>query len=113
MFFVDVGLNVPVKERQNYEDVSFGIEGRAVQFVGDTIAAIFPAASLSAGRLNAGPNQPRMFKKVERVLADAFHAQAAALVQGGATAWRWRPLPKPGQRLHETPVRRFRSLSRR
>ncbi|XPE42961.1 hypothetical protein ACNKHV_21180 [Shigella flexneri] len=30
-------------------------------------------------------DQPRVTQRVEQVLADAFHAQAAALVQGAGT----------------------------
>ena len=54
-------------------------------------------------------NQPRITQRVEQVLADAFHAQAAALVQGagtGAIRAGLAALLKPGQRLlvHDAPV---------
>lgn len=59
--------------------------------------------------LAPGLNQPRVTQRVEKVLAEAFHAEAAALVQGagtGAIRAGLAALLKPGQRLlvHDAPV---------
>lgn len=61
----------------------------------DTLCRHFPGADFLAGGdfgLVPGLNQPRVTQRVEQVLADAFHAQAALL--------------KSGQRLlvHDAPV---------
>ncbi|STI81643.1 putative DNA-binding protein [Escherichia coli] len=48
----------------------------------------FPGSEFLTGGdlgLTPGLNQPRVTQRVEQVLADAFHAQAAALVQGAGT----------------------------
>lgn len=53
----------------------------------DTICRHFPGADFLAGGdlgLAPGLNQPRVTQRVEKVLAEAFHAEAAALVQGRA-----------------------------
>ncbi|MBA3112385.1 aminotransferase class I/II-fold pyridoxal phosphate-dependent enzyme [Salmonella enterica] len=78
----------------------------------DTICRHFPGADFLAGGdlgLVPGLNQPRMTQRVEKVLADAFHAEAAVLVQGagtGAIRAGLSALLKPGQRLlvHDAPV---------
>ncbi|POT55395.1 aminotransferase [Citrobacter amalonaticus] len=78
----------------------------------DTLCRHFPGADFLAGGdlgLVPGLNQPRVTQRVEKVLADAFHAQAAALVQGagtGAIRAGLAALLKPGQRLlvHDAPV---------
>lgn len=78
----------------------------------DTICRHFPGSEFLAGGdlgLTPGLNQPRITQRVEQVLADAFHAQAAALVQGagtGAIRAGLAALLKPGQRLlvHDAPV---------
>lgn len=78
----------------------------------DSICRHFPGAEfLTNGDLGLMPglNQPRITQRVEQVLADAFHAQAAALVQGagtGAIRAALAALLKPGQRLlvHNAPV---------
>ncbi|ECG8589766.1 aminotransferase class I/II-fold pyridoxal phosphate-dependent enzyme [Salmonella enterica subsp. salamae] len=78
----------------------------------DTICRHFPGADFLAGGdlgLVSGLNQPRMTQRVEKVLADAFHAEAAVLVQGagtGAIRAGLAALLKPGQRLlvHDAPV---------
>ncbi|HDP6435962.1 TPA: hypothetical protein P6192_004167 [Escherichia coli] len=61
------------------------IEAQQKQFaLVDTICRHFPGAEfLTSGDLGLTPglNQPRITQRVEQVLADAFHAQAAALVQ--------------------------------
>lgn len=71
----------------------------------DTICRHFPGSEFLTGGdlgLTPGLNQPRITQRVEQVLADAFHAPAAALVQGAGLA----ALLKPGQRLlvHDAPV---------
>lgn len=89
------------------------IEAQQKQFaLVDTICRHFPGAEfLTSGDLGLTPglNQPRITQRVEQVLADAFHAQAAALVQGagtGAIRAGLAALLKPGQRLlvHDAPV---------
>ena len=89
------------------------IEAQQKQFaLVDTICRHFPGAEfLTSGDLGLTPglNQPRVTQRVEQVLADAFHAQAAALVQGagtGAIRAGLAALLKPGQRLlvHDAPV---------
>ena len=78
----------------------------------DTICRYFPGGEfLTRGDLGLTPglNQPRITQRVEQVLADAFHAPAAALVQGagtGAIRAGLAALLKPGQRLlvHNAPV---------
>lgn len=61
------------------------IEAQQKQFaLVDTICRHFPGSEfLTCGDLGLTPglNQPRITQRVEQVLADAFHAQAAALVQ--------------------------------
>lgn len=71
------------------------IEAQQKQFaLVDTICRHFPGCEfLTCGDLGLTPglNQPRITQRVEQVLADAFHAQAAALVQGAGTGrgyWR-------------------------
>ena len=89
------------------------IEAQQKQFaLVDTICRHFPGSEfLTRGDLGLTPglNQPRITQRVEQVLADAFHAQAAALVQGagtGAIRAALAALLKPGQRLlvHDAPV---------
>lgn len=89
------------------------IEAQQKQFaLVDTICRHFPGCEfLTCGDLGLTPglNQPRITQRVEQVLADAFHAQAAALVQGagtGAIRAALAALLKPGQRLlvHDAPV---------
>ena len=78
----------------------------------DTICRHFPGADFLAGGdlgLAPGLNQPRVTQRVEKVLAEAFHAEAAALVQGagtGAIRAGLAALLNPGQRLlvHDAPV---------
>lgn len=78
----------------------------------DTLCRHFPGADFLAGGdlgLTPGLNQPRVTQRVEKVLADAFHAEAAVLVQGagtGAIRAGLAALLKPGQRLlvHDAPV---------
>ena len=78
----------------------------------DTLCRHFPGADFLAGGdvgLSPGLNQPRVTQRVEKVLADAFHAEAAVLVQGagtGAIRAGLAALLKPGQRLlvHDAPV---------
>lgn len=78
----------------------------------DTLCRHFPGADFLAGGdlgLVPGLNQPRVTQRVEQVLADAFHAEAAVLVQGagtGAIRAGLCALLKPGQRLlvHDAPV---------
>ena len=51
----------------------------------DTLCRHFPGADFLAGGdsgLVPGLNQPRVTQRVEKVLADVFHAEAAVLVQG-------------------------------
>ena len=89
------------------------IEAQQKQFaLVDSICRHFPGSEfLTCGDLGLTPglNQPRITQRVEQVLADAFHAQAAALVQGagtGAIRAALAALLKPGQRLlvHDAPV---------
>ena len=89
------------------------IEAQQKQFaLVDSICRHFPGSEFLAGGdlgLTPGLNQPRITQRVEQVLADAFHAQAAALVQGagtGAIRAALAALLKPGQRLlvHDAPV---------
>ncbi len=89
------------------------IEAQQKQFtLVDSICRHFPGAEfLTSGDLGLTPglNQPRITQRVEQVLADAFHAPAAALVQGagtGAIRAALAALLKPGQRLlvHDAPV---------
>ncbi|MEG1420377.1 MAG: aminotransferase class I/II-fold pyridoxal phosphate-dependent enzyme [Citrobacter sp.] len=78
----------------------------------DTLCRHFPGADFLAGGdlgLVPGLNQPRVTQRVEKVLADVFHAEAAVLVQGagtGAIRSGLAALLKPGQRLlvHDAPV---------
>ncbi|NYX18033.1 aminotransferase class I/II-fold pyridoxal phosphate-dependent enzyme [Escherichia coli] len=89
------------------------IEAQQKQFaLVDSICRHFPGSEFLTGGdlgLTPGLNQPRITQRVEQVLADAFHAQAAALVQGagtGAIRAALAALLKPGQRLlvHDAPV---------
>ncbi|CAD5916235.1 aminotransferase class I and II family protein [Escherichia coli 2872800] len=89
------------------------IEAQQKQFaLVDSICRHFPGSEFLTGGdlgLTPGLNQPRITQRVEQVLADAFHAQAAALVQGagtGAIRAGLAALLKPGQRLlvHDAPV---------
>lgn len=89
------------------------IEAQQKQFaLVDTICRHFHGSEfLTCGDLGLTPglNQPRITQRVEQVLADAFHAQAAALVQGagtGAIRAALAALLKSGQRLlvHDAPV---------
>ncbi|EPE0711019.1 hypothetical protein ACSD5J_000722 [Escherichia coli] len=61
------------------------IEAQQKQFaLVDSICRHFPGSEFLTGGdlgLTPGLNQPRITQRVEQVLADAFHAQAAALVQ--------------------------------
>ena len=78
----------------------------------DSLCRHFPGADfLSGGDLGLSPGltQPRVTQRVEHVLADAFHAEAAVLVQGagtGAIRAGLASLLKPGLRLlvHVAPV---------
>ena len=78
----------------------------------DTLCRHFPGADFLAGGdvgLVPGLNQPRVTQRVEKVLADAFQAEAAVLVQGagtGAIRAGLAALLRPGQRLliHDAPV---------
>lgn len=78
----------------------------------DTLCRHFHGADFLAGGdlgLAPGLNQPRVTQRVEKVLAEAFHAEAAVLVQGagtGAIRAGLAALLKPGQRLlvHDAPV---------
>lgn len=78
----------------------------------DTLCRHFPGADFLAGGdlgLSPGLNQPRVTQRVEKVLADTFHAEAAILVQGagtGAIRAGLAALLKPGERLlvHKAPV---------
>lgn len=89
------------------------IEAQQKQFaLVDSICRHFPGSEfLTCGDLGLTPglNQPCITQRVEQVLADAFHAQSAALVQGagtGAIRAALAALLKPGQRLlvHDAPV---------
>ena len=89
------------------------IEAQQKQFaLVDSICRHFSGSEFLTGGdlgLTPGLNQPRVTQRVEQVLADAFHAQAAALVQGagtGAIRAGLAALLKPGQRLlvHDAPV---------
>ena len=66
------------------------IEAQQKQFaLVDSICRHFPGSEFLTGGdlgLTPGLNQPRVTQRVEQVLADAFHAQAAALVQGAEAA---------------------------
>ncbi len=93
------------------------IEAQQKQFaLVDSICRHFPGSEfLTGGNLGLTPglNQPRVTQRVEQVLADAFHAQAAALVQGaGLMRAGLAALLKPGQRLlvHDAPVTRRHGL---
>lgn len=95
------------------------IEAQQKQFaLVDTICRHFPGCEfLTCGDLGLTPglNQPRITQRVEQVLADAFHAQAAALVQGagtGAIRAALAALLKSGQRLlvHDAPFTRRHGL---
>ena len=73
------------------------IEAQQKQFaLVDTICRHFPGSEFLTGGdlgLTPGLNQPRITQRVEQVLADTFHAQAAALVQARGLARfvrRWR-----------------------
>ncbi|EFH6483223.1 hypothetical protein GNW40_08910 [Escherichia coli] len=61
------------------------IEAQQKQFaLVDSICRHFPGSEFLTGGdlgLTPGLNQPRVTQRVEQVLADAFHAQAAALMQ--------------------------------
>lgn len=77
----------------------------------DTLCRHSGADFLAGGDLGLAPglNQPRVTQRVEKVLAEAFHAEAAVLVQGagtGAIRAGLAALLKPGQRLlvHDAPV---------
>ena len=78
----------------------------------DAICRHFPGADFLGGGdlgLASGLNQPRVTQRVEAVLAEAFHAQAAALVQGagtGAIRAALAALVAPGGTLliHDAPV---------
>ena len=78
----------------------------------DTLCRLFPGADFLAGGdlgLVPGLNQPRVTQRVEQVLADAFHAESAVLIQGagtGAIRAGLAALLKPGQRLlvHDAPI---------
>ncbi|MBC0428712.1 aminotransferase [Escherichia coli] len=82
------------------------IEAQQKQFaLVDSICRHFPGSEFLTGGdlgLTPGLNQPRITQRVEQVLANAFHAQAVALVQGagtGAIRAALAALLKPGQRL--------------
>lgn len=68
----------------------------------DTLCRHFPGADFLAGGdfgLTPGLNQPRVTQRVETVLAEAFHAEAAVLVQGlapGLFAPGWPHCSNPG-----------------
>ncbi|GAB0787322.1 hypothetical protein LL13C17_05520 [Escherichia coli] len=66
------------------------IEAQQKQFaLVDSICRHFPGSEFLTGGdlgLTPGLNQPRVTQRVEQVLADAFHAQAAALVQARGLA---------------------------
>lgn len=78
----------------------------------DTVCRYFPGADFLKGGdlgLSPGLNQPGTTRQVEKVLAEAFHAEDAVLVQGagtGAIRAGLAALLKPGQRLlvHDAPV---------
>lgn len=65
------------------------VEAQHKQFaLVDAICRHFPGADFLGGGdlgLLSGLNQPRTTQRVEAVLADVFHAQAAVLVQGAGT----------------------------
>lgn len=78
----------------------------------DAICRHFPGVDFLSGGdvgLVPGLNQPRVTQRVENILAEAFHAEAAVLVSGagtGAIRAGLAALLKPGQRLlvHDAPV---------
>lgn len=78
----------------------------------DSLCRHFPGADFLVGGdlgLVSGLNQPRLTQRTEQVLADAFHAEAAVLVQGagtGAIRAGLAALLKSGQRLliHDAPI---------
>ena len=89
------------------------VEAQHKQFaLVDAICRHFPgAAFLAGGDIGLTPewNRPHVTQRVEEVLADAFHAQAAVLVQGagtGAIRAGLAALLNPNGRLlvHEAPV---------
>lgn len=89
------------------------VEAQHKQFaLVDAICRHFPGTDFLGGGdfgLVSGLNQPRVTQRVEAVLAEAFHAQAAALVQGagtGAIRAALAALVKPGGTLliHDAPV---------
>lgn len=54
----------------------------------DTVCRYFPGADFLKGGdlgLSPGLNQPGTTRQVEKVLAEAFHAEDAVLVQGAGT----------------------------
>ncbi len=92
MFFTGLACSFRLKEG-TYEDVSSAKpddhQAQQKQFaLVDSICRHFPGSEFLTGGdlgLTPGLNQPRVTQRVEQVLADAFHAQAAALVQGAGT----------------------------
>ncbi|MCW9585165.1 aminotransferase class I/II-fold pyridoxal phosphate-dependent enzyme [Klebsiella pasteurii] len=89
------------------------VEAQHKQFaLVDAICRHFPGADFLRGGdfgLASGLNQPRVTQRVEAVLADAFHAEAAVLLQGagtGAIRAAIAALVKPGGTLliHDAPV---------
>ncbi|MBV8044221.1 aminotransferase class V-fold PLP-dependent enzyme [Pluralibacter sp.] len=89
------------------------VEAQHKQFaLVDAICRHFPGADFLGGGdlgLSPGRNQPRTTQRVEAVLAEAFHAGAAVLVQGagtGAIRAALAALAGPGARLliHDAPV---------
>lgn len=89
------------------------VEAQHKQFaLVDAICRHFPGADFLGGGdlgLLSGLNQPKTTQRVEAVLADAFHAQAAVLVQGagtGAIRAALAALIRPGGMLlvHDAPV---------
>jgi cystathionine beta-lyase/cystathionine gamma-synthase len=89
------------------------VEAQQKQFaLVDAICRHFPGATFLNGGdrgLVPGLNQPQTTQRVEAVLADFFHAEAAVLVQGagtGAIRAGLAALIKPGGRLliHDAPV---------
>ena len=91
------------------------IEAQQKQFtLVDSICRHFPGAEfLTSGDLGLTPglNQPRITQRVEQVLADAFHAPAAALVQGALIATLMNAIALiASQTWHEHPVDLLLSL---